>query len=182
MMKKQIGSLILISTLISGCGGPLSMISSTTGLAVSHNSYVKAYNGLDLITTFTTDKDIKTHLYETAKATVETAKATFEEGKSEIKIYNKKYYSGNLTGENAPIAEVKEEVLVASITTEPKVEEAEKQQTMAFTLCYLSFFLALAIGSFVFISTYGLVSLSKTKKTRKVKKKRKTKKKRKGRR
>ena len=174
MMKKQIGSLILISTLISGCGGPLSMISSTTGLAVSHNSYVKAYNGFDLVTTFTTDKDIKTHLYETAKATVETAKATFEEGKSEIKIYNKKYYSGNLTGENAPITDVKEEVLVSSITTEPKVEEAEKQQTMAFTLCYLSFFLALAIGSFVFISTYGLVSLSKTKK---VKKKRKIKKK-----
>ena len=92
-MKKQIGSLILISTLISGCGGPLSIISSTTGLAVSHNSYVKAYNGFDLATTFTTEKDIKTHLYETAKATVKTAKATFKEGQSEIKIYNKKYYS-----------------------------------------------------------------------------------------
>ena len=78
-MKKQIGSLILISTLISGCGGPLSIISSTTGLAVSHNSYVKAYNGFDLATTFTTEKDIKTHLYETAKA-------TFKEGQSEIKI------------------------------------------------------------------------------------------------
>ena len=177
MMKKQIGSLILISTLISGCGGPIAMVSSTVGLAASHNSHVKAYNGLDLITTFTTDKDIKTHLYETAKATVKTAKVIIEEGKSEIKIYNKKYYSGNLTGENAPITDVKEEVLVASITTEPKVEKIEKQQTMAFTLCYLSFFLALAIGSFVFISTYGLVSLSKTKKTRKVKKKRKTKKK-----
>jgi hypothetical protein len=175
MMKKQIGSLILISTLISGCGGPLSILSSTTGLAVSHNSYVKAYNGFDLMTTFATEKDIKTHLYETAKDTVKTAKVIIEEGK--FKIYNKKYYSGNLTGENAPIAEVKEEVLVASITTEPKVEETEKQQTMAFTLCYLSFFLALAIGSFVFISTYGLVSLGKTKKTRKVKKKIKTKKK-----
>ena len=181
-MKKQIGSLILISTLISGCGGPIAMVSSTVGLAESHNSYVKAYNGLDLITTFTTEKDIKTHLYETAKATIKTAKVIIEEGKSEIKIYNKKYYSGNLTGENAPITDVKEEVLVASVTTEPKVEKVEKQQTMAFTLCYLSFFLALAIGSFVFISTYGLVSLSKTKKTRKVKKKRKTKKKRKGRR
>jgi len=179
MMKKQIGSLILISTLISGCGGPLSMISSTTGLAVSHNSYVKAYNGLDLITTFTTEKDIKTHLYETAKATVKTAKVIIEEGKSEIKIYNKKYYSGNLTGEHAPITEVKEEILVASIKTEPKLE---KQQTVAFTLCYLSFFLALAVGSFVFISAYGFVSLSKTKRTRKVKKKIKIKRKRKGRR
>ena len=83
MMKKQIGSLILISTLLSGCGSQLAMVSSTVGLAASHNSYVKAYNGLDLITTFTTEKDIKTHLYETAKA-------TFKEGQSEIKIYNKK--------------------------------------------------------------------------------------------
>ena len=85
-MKKQIGSLILISTLISGCGGPLSMISSTTGLAVSHNSYVKAYNGLDLITTFTTDKDIKTHLYETAKATVETARLPLKKDNLKLKF------------------------------------------------------------------------------------------------
>ena len=177
MMKKQIGSLILISTLLSGCGSQLAVISSTAGLTASHNTYVKAYNGLDLITTFTTEKDIKTHLYETAKATIETARAAVEAGQSEIKIYNKKYYSGNLTGENAPIAEVKEEVLVSSVTTEPKVEKVEKQQTMAFTLCYLSFFLALAIGAFVLISAHGVISLSKTKKTRKVKKKRKTKKK-----
>ena len=59
MMKKQIGSLILISTLISGCGRQLAMVSSTVGLAASHNSYVKAYNGLDLITTFTTEKILR---------------------------------------------------------------------------------------------------------------------------
>ena len=177
MIKKQIGSLILISILLSSCSSHLAIISSTTGLAASNNYYVKAYNGLNLITTFTTEKDIRTHLYETAKATVKTAKVIIEEGKSEIKIYNKKYYSGNLTGENAPITDIKEEVLVASVTTEPKVEKVEKQQTMAFTLCYLSFFLALAIGAFVLISAHGVISLSKTKKTRKVKKKRKTKKK-----
>ena len=182
MMKKQIGSLILISTLLSGCGSQLAMVSSTVGLAAGHNSYMKAYNGLDLITTFTTEKDIKTHLYETAKATVETAKATVEIGQSKIKIYNKKYFSGNLTGEVAEVAEVKEEVLVSSVTTEPKVEKVEKQQTMAWKLCYLSFFLALAMGAFVLVSAHGVVSLSKTKKTRKVKKKRKMKKKRKGRR
>ena len=179
MMKKQIGSLILISTLISGCGGPFAMVSSTVGLAASHNSYVKAYNGLDLITTFTTDKDIKTHLYETAKATIKTAKVIIEEGKSEFKIYNKKYYSGNLTGENAPIAEVKEEVLVSSVTTEPKVEKVEKQQTMAFKLCYLSFCLAISVAMLVFVLGYGFLSLSKIKKTRKVKKTRKKEKKRK---
>ena len=81
-------------------------------------------NGLDLITTFTTEKDIKTHLYETAKASIKTAKATFEEGQSEIKIYNKKYYSGNLTGERAEVVKVKEETLVSPVKVEPpKVEE-----------------------------------------------------------
>ena len=161
-MRKKIGSLILISTLVSGCGGPVAMVSSSTGFMASNDFYVKAYNGIDFMTTLATDKDIKTHIYETAKNTIELGKG--------IKIYNKKYYSGNLTGEKAAVTEVKEEVLVSSVTTEPKVEKIEKKQTMAFTLCYLSFFLALAIGSFVFISTYGVVSLSKTKRTRKNKK------------
>ena len=164
-MRKQIGSLILISTLVSGCGGPVAMVSSSAGFMASNDIYVKAYNGVDFMTTLATDKDIKTHIYETAKNTIELGKG--------IKIYNKKYYSGNLTGEKAAVTEVKEEVLVSSVTTEPKVEKIEKKQTMAFTLCYLSFFLALAIGSFVFVSTYGLVSLSKTKRIRKIKRKNK---------
>ena len=166
-MKKQIGSLILASTLLIGCGGPIAMVSSSAGFMASNDVYVKAYNGVDFMTTFTTQKDIKTHIYEIAKNTIELGEG--------IKLYNKKYYSGNLTGEKAAITEVKEEVLVASIKTEPKLE---KQQTVAFTLCYLSFFLALAIGFFVSVSTYGFISLSKPKRTRKVKKKRKMKKRR----
>ena len=176
-MKKQIGSLILISTLISGCSGQVAMLSSTVGFTASHNTHIKAYNGLDLMTTVATKKDIKTHFYETTKATVETVKVAFETEQSEIKIYNKKYYSGNLTGETAKVVEVKEEKLVSSVTTEPKVE---KQQIM-WKLCYLSFFLALAMGSFVIALIYGFVSLNTIKRPRKIKKKRKNKK-RKGRR
>ena len=171
-MRKKIGSLILISTLLTGCGGPVAMLSSSAGFVASSDAYVKAYNGVDFMTTFTTQKDIKTHIYEIAKNTIELGEG--------IKLYNKKYYSGNLTGEKAAVTEVKEEVLVSSIE-EPKVIEkdeskVEKQQTIAFTLCYLSFFLALAVGSFVLTSVYGFVSLNKTKRTRKVKKKRKSKK------
>ena len=166
-MKKQIGSLILASTLLTGCGGPVAMVSSSAGFMASNNVHIKAYNGVDFMTTFTTQKDIKTHIYEIAKNTIELGEG--------IKLYNKKYYSGNLTGEKAAITEVKEETIVASVTVEPKVE---KQKTVAFTLCYLSFFLALAIGFFVSVSTYGFISLSKPKRTRKVKKKRKMKKRR----
>ena len=58
-MKKQIGSLILISTLVSGCGGPVAMVSSSTGFMASNDFYVKAYNGIDMLTIMKTEKDIK---------------------------------------------------------------------------------------------------------------------------
>ena len=165
-MKKQIGTLILLSTLTFGCGGPAAIVSSSTGFVISNDVYAKAYNGMDFVTTLVTDKDIKTHIYQTAKNTIELGKG--------IKIYNKKYYSGNLTGEKAAVTEVKEEILVSSETTEPKViEKVEKQQTIAFTLCYLSFFLALSMAAFIVASIYGFVSLNKVKRPRKIKKKRK---------
>jgi len=113
-MKKQIGSLILASTLLIGCGGPIAMVSSSAGFMASNDVYVKAYNGVDFMTTFTTQKDIKTHIYEIAKNTIELGEG--------IKIYNKKYYSGNLTGEKAAITEVKEETIVSSVTVQPKIE------------------------------------------------------------
>ena len=44
-----------------------SMLTSTTGLAVSHNTYAKAYSGIDFLTIIKTDKDIKTHIYENVR-------------------------------------------------------------------------------------------------------------------
>jgi len=52
--------------ILAGCT-ELAVLTSTTGLAVSHNTYVKAYNGLDFLTIINTEKDIKTHLYETIR-------------------------------------------------------------------------------------------------------------------
>tara|TARA_R100001244_G_scaffold42783_1_gene38570 strand:+ start:404 stop:544 length:141 start_codon:yes stop_codon:yes gene_type:complete len=43
------------------------MLSSIGGVAVSHNAYAKVYSGLDFLTIINTEKDIKTHLYETMK-------------------------------------------------------------------------------------------------------------------
>ena len=43
------------------------MLSSSAGLAVSHNTYTKVYNGVKVITIINTEKDIKTHLYETIR-------------------------------------------------------------------------------------------------------------------
>ena len=52
--------------ILSGCT-EFAMLTSTTGLAVSHNTYVKAYNGIDFLTIINTDKDIKTHIYENVR-------------------------------------------------------------------------------------------------------------------
>ena len=61
MIKKLLKPLILL-TLLGGCG-ELALLSSGTGVIVSQNSYAKIYNGLDLATSITTKKDIKTHAY-----------------------------------------------------------------------------------------------------------------------
>ena len=52
--------------ILTGCT-EFAMLTSTTGLAVSHNTYVKAYNGFDFLTILNTEKDIKTHLYENVR-------------------------------------------------------------------------------------------------------------------
>tara|TARA_R110002020_G_scaffold240121_1_gene452761 strand:- start:682 stop:822 length:141 start_codon:yes stop_codon:yes gene_type:complete len=43
------------------------MLTSGAGLAASNNAYAKAYSGVDFLTIINTEKDIKTHLYETIR-------------------------------------------------------------------------------------------------------------------
>jgi len=52
-----------IAILLSSCT-ELAMLSSGAGLAISHNTYAKAYNGIDFLTVITTEKDIKMHAYD----------------------------------------------------------------------------------------------------------------------
>ena len=52
--------------LISGCS-ELLILSSGAGVVVSQSPMVKAYNGVDMITVITTDKDIKKHAYDKIK-------------------------------------------------------------------------------------------------------------------
>ena len=43
------------------------MLSSTAGIAASNNIYAKAYSGIDFLTIIKTEKNIKTHAYESLK-------------------------------------------------------------------------------------------------------------------
>ena len=41
------------------------MLTSGAGIAASNSAYARAYSGVDFLTIIRTEKDIKTHLYET---------------------------------------------------------------------------------------------------------------------
>ena len=40
---------------------------SGSSIAISQNTYARAYNGMDILTIMRTDKDIKRHAYESIK-------------------------------------------------------------------------------------------------------------------
>jgi len=65
-MKKK---LILSTLMVMVCTGctEFAMLSSGAGIAVTNNVYAKAYSGVDILTIIKTEKDIKTHAYESLK-------------------------------------------------------------------------------------------------------------------
>ena len=65
--------MILFTTLIfvSGCT-EFAMIMSGSGIAISQNAYVKAYNGADVLMIMHSDKSIKKHIYDKGKKHVQT--------------------------------------------------------------------------------------------------------------
>ena len=51
---------LFVMMALTGCT-EFAMLSSGAGLAVSQNAYVRAYNGVEVLTIINTEKDIKTH-------------------------------------------------------------------------------------------------------------------------
>jgi hypothetical protein len=58
--------LTVLVILTSSCT-KLAILSSGATVAVSHNTYAKAYSGIDFLTIMKTEKDIKTHVYHSLK-------------------------------------------------------------------------------------------------------------------
>ena len=59
-------SILVLTLCLSHCT-EFAMLTSGTGIAVSNNVYARAYSGIDFLTIIKTEKDIKTHLYETIR-------------------------------------------------------------------------------------------------------------------
>ena len=58
--------LIIIVIITSSCT-EMAFIGGSTTIAVSQNPYAKAYSGIDMITIMSTEKDIKSHVYDQLK-------------------------------------------------------------------------------------------------------------------
>ena len=64
----MIRTILLLSMLmvLTACS-EFAILMSGSSLAISQNAYVKAYNGIDVLTIMNTDKSIKGHAYDSAK-------------------------------------------------------------------------------------------------------------------
>ena len=62
-MTRKIFLLCAILVTCSSCS-EFALLASGSSIAISQNAYVKAYNGIDVLTIMETDKDIKRHVYD----------------------------------------------------------------------------------------------------------------------
>jgi uncharacterized protein YceK len=71
MIKLKLILLSIIIILTSGCT-EFALLMSGSSIAISQNAYVKAYNGIDVLTLMATEKSIKKHIYDKGKKHVQT--------------------------------------------------------------------------------------------------------------
>ena len=62
-MTRKIFLLCAILVTCSSCS-EFALLASGSSIAISQNTYVKVYNGVDVLTIMNTDKDIKRHMYD----------------------------------------------------------------------------------------------------------------------
>ena len=65
-MIRKIFMLCVILITCSSCS-EFALLASGASIAGTQNAYVKAYNGIDVLTIMQTDKDLKRHAYEMIK-------------------------------------------------------------------------------------------------------------------
>ena len=66
MIKLKLTLLSMIFIIVSGCS-EFALLMSGSSVAISQNSYVKLYNGVDMGVVLATKKGIKQHAYEKGK-------------------------------------------------------------------------------------------------------------------
>jgi hypothetical protein len=65
---------MLMLMAFTGCS-EFAILASGSSIAISQNAYVKAYNGVDMLTIMSTEKSIKKHAYDKAKDVINDKKS-----------------------------------------------------------------------------------------------------------
>ena len=71
MIKLKLTILFIIFIIVSGCS-EFALLASGASIAGTQNAYVKAYNGMDVLTIMHSEKSIKKHIYDKGKKHVQT--------------------------------------------------------------------------------------------------------------
>jgi len=71
MIKLKLTILFTIFIIVSGCS-EFAILMSGSSIAISQNAYVRAYNGIDMMTIMHSEKSIKRHIYDKGKEHVQT--------------------------------------------------------------------------------------------------------------
>ena len=69
---KKLTAVILLTFLLTGCS-EFALLMSGSSIAVSQNAYVKAYNGMDVLTIMGTEKSIKKHIYDKSRTYINSS-------------------------------------------------------------------------------------------------------------
>ena len=70
-LKLRLMILFITLIFVSGCT-EFAILMSGSSIAISQNAYVKAYNGIDMMTIMHSEKSIKRHIYDKGKEHVQT--------------------------------------------------------------------------------------------------------------
>ncbi len=73
-MKIKLILYMLMLMAFTGCS-EFAILMSGSSIAISQNAYVKAYNGVDVLTIMGTEKSIKKHAYDKAKEVLDDKKS-----------------------------------------------------------------------------------------------------------
>ena len=73
-MKIKLILYMLMLMVCTGCS-EFAILMSGSSIAISQNAYVKAYNGVDVLTIMNTEKSIKEHAYDKAKEVIDDKKS-----------------------------------------------------------------------------------------------------------
>ena len=69
-MKIKLILCMLMLMAFTGCS-EFAILVSGSSIAISQNAYVKAYNGVDVLTIMSTEKSIKKHAYDKVKEVID---------------------------------------------------------------------------------------------------------------